>query len=185
MRPGGMYSLIFKKLKLERNWKKIVHCSLLQKPFGPFLEEKKRKKLMSNFLLAFILWCFTVGRFLQIFLKILIFKVPEIFWQWKLSCAVEFADFFKLDLYINIPDWQKCVAYLKSPKVLNHSALLCIVCNLTPPPPPAHHHHQEDQLYSFFLSYLLKRSVHRVNFLYRARLNCIYESENIKLFLKN
>ena len=135
MRPGGMYSLIFKKLKLERNWKKIVHCSLLQKPFGPFLEEKKRKKLMSNFLLAFILWCFTVGRFLQIFLKILIFKVPEIFWQWKLSCAVEFADFFKLDLYINIPDWQKCVAYLKSPKVLNHSALLCIVCNLTPPPP--------------------------------------------------
>ena len=89
LRQGWMYSLIFLKTKNEVKFKKKLFWPCTdQKQFYPFFERKKMNiKQIFFFKFYFCIFFFDVlGRCLQV-KKILIFKVPVIFWKLKLACT--------------------------------------------------------------------------------------------------
>ena len=87
-----MYSLTFSKSKRRRETKKLFLYCLDQKLFYPFWENYKKYFKKSNFEFSFWYLFFDTYRrkvSANFLIKILIFKVPVIFWKWKLCHACE------------------------------------------------------------------------------------------------
>ena len=84
LRQGGMYFLKAKnkvKFKKKLFWP-CTDQKQLQYAYFWKIKMNIKQFFSSNFLLHIILWC--IGKVSTSLQKILIFKVPVIFWKWKL-----------------------------------------------------------------------------------------------------
>ena len=91
LRQGRTMSLICLKAKNEVNFKKnYFDLVQIKISFAHFWKIKMNIKQIFVFKFSFCRLFFDVsGRCLQVFQKILIFKVPMIFWKWKLCGACD------------------------------------------------------------------------------------------------